>query len=173
MSLPIERVPSRGDLAWSIAAGGIAIVAFTAALVFAWYYAATLFLIFAGVLLGVGLTAMTHLLHKVIGGPHPFRLTVVCLVMAALISGVVVLGGTTIAQQATALSGTIKSQIINLKAFLEAHGVDTSYLQLNGVTATASQEDSTGRRRHRPPNRPPCRAPATSPPAAARSSARR
>ena len=140
---PIERIPARGDLAWSIAAGGIAIVAFIAALVFAWYYAATLFLIFAGVLLGVGLTAMTNLLRKVIGGPHPFRLTVVCLVMAALISSVVVLGGSTIAQQATALSGTIKSQLISLRGFLEAHGVDTSYLQLNSVATTPSPEDST------------------------------
>lgn len=140
----LDRMHPPGDLASAIAIGGIVVVAFIAALVFAWYYAATLFLIFAGTLLGVALTAMTHLLHRVIGGPHPFRLTVVCLVMAALISGVVVLGGSTIAQQATALSGTIKSQLINLRGFLESHGVDTSYLQLNNVAITASPEDSTG-----------------------------
>lgn len=138
-----EKALSRGDLARSIAAGGIGVVAFAAALVFAWYYASTLFLLFAGVLLGVGLTAMTNLLRRVVGGPHPLRLTIVCLFLVGLLSGVVVLGGSTIAQQATALSGTIKSQIINLKGFLESHGVDTSYLQLNNVVAT-SEEDTTG-----------------------------
>jgi predicted PurR-regulated permease PerM len=141
---PLERAVARGDLASAIAIGGIGVVAFIAALVFAWYYAATLFLIFSGALLGVALTAMTHLLHRVIGGPHPLRLTIVCLFLAAMISGVVVLGGSTIAQQATALSGTIKSQLINLKGFLESHGVDTSYFNLNGALTAATPEDSTG-----------------------------
>lgn len=137
MTAPIEtKVQTRGDLAWAISVGGIGVVSFAAALLFAWYFAATLFLIFAGVLLGVALTAMTGQLHKIMGGPHPLRLTIVCLVMAALISVIVTLGGSTIAQQATALSGTIKSQIVNLKAFLESHGVDTSYLDLNAIAAT-------------------------------------
>jgi len=57
---------ARGDLAWSIAVGGIAIVLFAALLWFAWHFAATLFLIFAGMLLGVGLNAMTHLLGRLV-----------------------------------------------------------------------------------------------------------
>ena len=36
-----------------------------------------------------------------------------------MLSGVMFLGGTTIAQQATVLSNTIKSQIVTVKAFLE------------------------------------------------------
>ena len=40
---------------------------FAALLLFAWYYAATLFLIFAGMLLGVALNAMTNLLGRVSG----------------------------------------------------------------------------------------------------------
>ena len=58
------------------------------------------------------------------------RLTIVCLVLAGMLSGVVFLGGATIAQQATVLSNTIKSQLVNVKAFLEKNGIDTSYLEL-------------------------------------------
>jgi len=59
----------------------------------------------------------------------------VCLVLAAGLSGVIFLGGSTIAQQATVLSNTIKSQIVTVKAFLEQHGVDTSYLELGSSAA--------------------------------------
>ncbi|TKT72962.1 AI-2E family transporter [Afipia massiliensis] len=139
MSAPIEtRAQTRGDLAWSIAVGGIGIVAFAAFLLFTWYYAATLFLVFAGILLGVALTAMTHLLQKVMGGPHALRLALVCVVLAGLLSGVVFLGGSTIARQAAVLSNTLKSQLATVKSFLEQHGVDTSYLELGSPTATAA-----------------------------------
>lgn len=139
MSAPIEtRAQTRGDLAWSIAVGGIGIVAFAAFLLFTWYYAATLFLVFAGILIGVALTAMTHLLQKVMGGPHALRLALVCVVLAGLLSGVVFLGGSTIARQAAVLSNTLKSQLATVKSFLEQHGVDTSYLELGNPTATAA-----------------------------------
>ena len=39
----------------------------------------------------------------------------------------VFLGGSTIAQQATALSDTIKAQLVNVKALLERNGINTSY----------------------------------------------
>jgi predicted PurR-regulated permease PerM len=106
-----ERLSARSDLAWAIAVGGIATVLFAALLSFAWHFAATLFLIFAGMLLGVALNAMTQLLGRLIRLPQPLRLAIVCLALAALPSGVVVLGGTTIAKQATTLSDTIKSQL--------------------------------------------------------------
>lgn len=139
MSAPIEtRVQTRSDLAWSIAVGGIGVVAFTAFLLFAWTYAATLFLVFAGALLGVALTAMTHLLQKVMGGPHALRLALVCVVLAGFLSGVVFLGGSTIARQAAVLSNTLKSQLVTVKTFLEQHGVDTSYLELGSPTAAAT-----------------------------------
>src|SRR5439155_16582543 len=122
-----QRLQARNDLAWSISVGGIGIVLFIAVLVFAWYFAATLFLIFAGMLLGVALNAMTGLLGRVVPLPQPVRLAIVCLVLAAMLSGIVVLGGTTIAQQATVLTNTIKSQLVNVKTFLEGYGVDTSF----------------------------------------------
>lgn len=125
-----DRQQTRKDLAWSIAAGGVGIVAFAGLLAFTWYYAATLLLIFAGMLLGVTLNALTQQLGRLIAAPHWLRLATVCLVLAALLSGAAFLGGTTIAQQATALSGTIKSQLVTVKAFLDRNGIDTSYFEL-------------------------------------------
>jgi predicted PurR-regulated permease PerM len=136
-----DRLAARNDLAWAISVGGIGVVGFAALLVLSWYFAATLFLIFAGMLLGVALNAMTNMLGRVVRLPHSLRLTIVCLVLAGLLSGVIFLGGATIAQQATALSGTIKSQLVNVKAFLEKNGIDTSYFELGN--AGASTDSST------------------------------
>ncbi len=133
-----DRVAARNDLAWAISVGGIGAIAFAALLLFTWYYAATLFLIFAGMLLGVALNAMTKLLGRVVNLHHSLRLTIVCLVLAGLLSGVVFLGGATIAQQATVLSNTIKSQLVNVKAFLEKNGIDTSYLDFGNAAASTS-----------------------------------
>jgi predicted PurR-regulated permease PerM len=127
---------ARSDLAWAISVGGIGVVVFAALLLFTWYFAATLFLIFAGMLLGVALNAMTNLLGRVLRLSHSLRLTIVCLVLAGLLSGVIFLGGATIAQQATALSDTIKSQLVGVKAFLERNGIDTSYFELGNPSAT-------------------------------------
>ncbi len=128
--------------AWAISVGGIGVVAFAALLLFTWYYAATLFLIFAGMLLGVALNALTNMLGRVVNLAHSLRLTIVCLVLAGLLSGVVFLGGATIVQQATALSGTIKSQLVGVKAFLERNGVDTSYFELGNPAATAADSST-------------------------------
>jgi Predicted permease len=139
-----HRLAARNDLAWAISVGGIGIVAFAALLLFTWYYAATLFLIFAGVLLGVALNAMTNMLGRVVDLAHSLRLTIVCLVLAGLLSGVVFLGGATIKQQATVLSDTIKSQLVGVKAFLERNGIDTSYFDLgNPGPSTASSAPAT------------------------------
>jgi predicted PurR-regulated permease PerM len=137
-----DRLSARNDLAWAISVGGIGIVLFAALLLFAWTFAATLFLIFAGMLLAVALNAMTSLLGRVAKWSHALRLTVVCLALAALLSGVVFLGGATIAQQATVLSNTIKSQVVNVKAFLERNGIDASYLDF-GSQATQPSDNST------------------------------
>jgi predicted PurR-regulated permease PerM len=137
-----ERLQARNDLAWAIAVGGIGIVLFAALLMFVWHLASTLFLIFAGVLLGAALTAMTDALGRLIHLPHPLRLGIVCLVLVALIHAVVVLGGATIADQAKALSGTIKSQLVNVKSFLDKKGIDTSYFELGGATTQPAEANA-------------------------------
>ncbi|CAM5376268.1 Sporulation integral membrane protein YtvI OS=Afipia felis OX=1035 GN=BN961_01236 PE=3 SV=1 [Afipia felis] len=143
MSVAPERKYQRQDLAWAIAVGGILAVSFAALLIFAWEFAATLFLIFAGILLGVTLTAMTNQLKKVMPGPHAVRLVVICLLLLAMMAVIATLGGSTISQQATALSGTIKSQIANLKTLLESYGVDASYLDLNNISSAGGSRTST------------------------------
>jgi len=131
------RLQARNDLAWAISVGGAGVVLFVALLLFTWYFAATLFLIFAGMLLGVALNAMSNLLGRVVRLPHSLRLTVVCLVVAGMLSGVLFLGGTTIAQQTTALSNTIKSQLVSVKAFLESNGVDTSLFDFGSLSSSS------------------------------------
>jgi predicted PurR-regulated permease PerM len=138
-----QRLQARNDLAWSISVGGIGVALFVALLVFAWHFAATLFLIFAGMLLGVALNAMSGLLGRVVPLPQPVRLAIVCLALLAMLSGIVFLGGTTIAQQATILSNTIKSQLTTVKTFLEGYGVDTSFFDLSSFTATPSHSADT------------------------------
>ena len=142
--LPDDRREARSDLAWAIAVGGIGIVVFAGLLAFAWTFAATLFLIFAGVLLGVTLNALTHLLGRVLTAPQWLRLAIVCLVLAGLLSGIVFLGGTTIAEQASALSNTIKTQLVNVKAFLDRNGVDTSYFELANPASGSSVSTPPG-----------------------------
>ncbi len=129
-----DRTQTRADMTWSVSVGGIATVTFAIAVLFAWYFSATLFLIFAGILLGVALNALTDLFGRVIGGPHALRLAIVCLLLAGLLAGVVFLGGSTIADQTKVLSTTLKSQVANVKSFLDQHGIDTSYLDFSSTT---------------------------------------
>ncbi|MCG2640024.1 AI-2E family transporter [Bradyrhizobium sp. WYCCWR 12678] len=124
-------------MAWAVAVGGIAVVLFSAALVFTWYFATTLLLIFTGMLLGVGLNALTNALGRRVHLPHAVRLAIVCFVLAALFAGVAYLGGATIAEQASVLSNTIKSQISHVRSFLENHGIDTSVFDLGNASSAA------------------------------------
>src|SRR5882757_8004803 len=133
-----DRLLARNDLAWAISVGGIGVVLFAALLLFTWTFAATLFLIFAGVLLGVALTAMSDMLGRVVKLPHSLRLTVVCLVLAGMLTGILFLGGATIAQQTKVLSDTIKSQLVDLKAFLDRNGVDTGFFDFGSLNAASS-----------------------------------
>jgi predicted PurR-regulated permease PerM len=142
MTAPAEpRLQARSDLAWAIAVGGIGVILFMAALAFSWYYAAALFLLFSGMLLGVALNAMTSLLGRVLPWPHPARLVIVCVALAAVLVGIVFLGGTTIADQAKVLSDTIKSQLGNIKGFLDRNGIDTSFFDFNAAAPATSAPD--------------------------------
>jgi predicted PurR-regulated permease PerM len=138
---PSFAPPAPQSLARAISIGGVVTVSFAALLGLIWYSAGTLFLIFAGVLFGVFLNALAALLGK-LGGPHAVRLGIVCALLVAMFSGVVVLGGTTIAQQATALSVTIKSQVGTVKQFLEARGVDTSFMNFDPRSSGAAASDA-------------------------------
>ncbi|NKB15801.1 MAG: hypothetical protein HC774_00980 [Sphingomonadales bacterium] len=88
-----------------------------------------------GTLLGVALNAMSNLLGRVVRLPHALRLTIVCLAVAGMLSGIIFLGGTTIAQQTTVLSNTLKSQLVNVKGFLERNGIDTSLFDFGSLSS--------------------------------------
>lgn len=139
------------DQAWAISVGGIGVVLFTALLVFTWYFAATVLLIFAGMLLGLGLNALTNALGRHVHLPHAVRLAIVCTALAVMLAGVAYLGGATIADQASLLSKTIKSQISNVRSFLEGHGIDTSFFDL-GNAAPAAATDATSPPAPNPPS---------------------
>jgi predicted PurR-regulated permease PerM len=143
--MPADRVKPDRSLAASIALGGCGIVAFAALLAIAWHAAGTILLLFSGVLFGVFLVAMSDLLGKAIGGRHLLRLLLVCLFLTGLFSTVIALGGATIAQQAHALSTTIRSQVGTVKTFLEERGVDTSFLTLDATPAANGQQPTTSR----------------------------
>lgn len=142
-----ERPPTRSDLArdqaWAIAVGGIGVVLFTALLAFSWYFAATLLLIFTGMLLGLGLNALVNALGRRVRLPHTVRLAIVCVALALVLAGIAYLGGATIAEQASLLSKTIKSQIANVRSFLETHGIDTSFFDFGNATSDASATTSS------------------------------
>lgn len=133
-----SAVPAKADrsLAASIAFGGCGIVAFAALLAVAWHAAPTIFLLFSGVLFGVMLIALSDLIGRAIGGPPVLRMVIVCAFLVGLFSTVIVLGGATIAQQATALSVTIRSQVGTVKTFLEERGVDTGFLTFGNTAAS-------------------------------------
>nr|WP_249797730.1 AI-2E family transporter [Bradyrhizobium sp. 199] len=133
-----ERSRTRGDLAWAISVGGIGVVLFTALLAFAWYFAATVLLIFTGMLLGLGLNALTIALGRRVPLPHAVRLAIVCTALALMLAGVAYLGGATIAEQASLLSKTLKSQLVNVRSFLDNHGIDTSFFDLGNAASEPS-----------------------------------
>ena len=136
--------PTESPALWrQIAAGGCAIVAFTALLALIWYAASTLFLLFAGILFGVFLTALSDLLKRVMGGGPGLRLIIVVIVFVAAFGTFLVLYGTTIAEQAALLTTTVKSQIGTVKDFLDRHGVDTSFLDVSALTGTDTSPSSS------------------------------
>jgi predicted PurR-regulated permease PerM len=142
---PADLAKPDRSLAASIALGGCAIVTFAALLAITWHAAGTLLLLFSGVLFGVFLVAISDLLGQAIGGRHVLRLLLVCLFLTGLFSTVIVLGGATIAQQAQALSSTIRSQVATVKAFLEERGVDTGFLTFDASPSANGQQPAAGR----------------------------
>jgi predicted PurR-regulated permease PerM len=136
--------PIESPALWrQIAAGGCAIVGFTALLALIWYAASTLFLLFAGILFGVFLTALSDLLKRVIGGGPGLRLIIVVIMFVAAFGTFLVLYGTTIADQAALLATTVKSQVGTVKDFLDRHGVDTSFLDVSALTGTETMPSTS------------------------------
>ena len=122
--------PWRGTL--PLAASGIAVVAFVALLALIWMSVGTLFLVFAGVLLGVFLDGLTRGLGYVLPLPRGLRLTIASLALAAATVGLVGFGGATVVQQGRDLGQTIKSQSGTVTGWLSSYGIDLPILDSVG-----------------------------------------
>jgi predicted PurR-regulated permease PerM len=130
----------------TVAIGGCIILVFGALLALVWYSAVVLFLVFAGILFGVFLSALTDVLGRLIGGGHTLRLVLVCLLLAATLSTMVALGGTTIAAQVSELGSSIQYHLKDVRGYLERYGLDTSFLDpasQNENPATAAPAESS------------------------------
>ena len=122
--------PWRG--AAPLAASGIAVVSFVAALALAWMSAGTLLLIFAGVLLGVFLDGLTRGLSHVVPLPRALRLSIASLAVAVAVGAFVSYGGATIVQQGRDLGTTIKDQAGTISGWLSERGIDVPSLAPQG-----------------------------------------
>lgn len=122
-----------------LAASGIAVVSFAALLALAWISAATLFLVFAGVLLGVFLDGLTRGLGHVLPLSRGLRLTLVSLVLAAGTIGLVGFGGATVVQQGRELGETIGKQSGTVTGWLSSYGIDLPPLGAGGGSDAKAQ----------------------------------
>ncbi|AMB44640.1 AI-2E family transporter [Methylobacterium sp. AMS5] len=129
MTAPPFSPPANPPGARRLAAAGIAVVAFAAALWLAWTAAATLLLIFSGILFAVFLDGLTRGLGYLLPIGRGWRLTLVCLVLAALALGLSAFGGTTVASQARDLGTTVRQQSETVRDWLKERGVEIDLSQ--------------------------------------------
>lgn len=142
MTAPPFSPPANPPGARRLAAAGIAVVAFAAALWLAWTAAATLLLIFAGVLLAVFLDGLTRGLGYVLPIGRGWRLTLACLVLAALAFGLSAFGGATVASQARDLGTTVRQQSETVRDWLKERGIEIDLSQGAPAGQVASQAAS-------------------------------
>ncbi len=128
-----------GASARSLVLAGIGVVSFTALLLLAWHSADTLLLIFAGILCAVFLDGLTHYLGRIVPLGHGARLAIVSVLLALLVLGMVGLGGATVAGQAQRLGQTLQQQSGTVKAWLDARGIDTRFLDFGKLKDAAAQ----------------------------------
>ncbi|KQQ11978.1 transporter [Methylobacterium sp. Leaf123] len=137
MTAPPFSPPANPPGARRLAAAGIAVVAFAAALWLAWTAAATLLLIFSGILFAVFLDGVTRGLGYVLPIGRGWRLALACLVLAALALGLSAFGGATVASQARELGTTVRQQSETVRDWLKERGIEIDLSQ--GAPADAGQ----------------------------------
>ncbi|MFD1354710.1 MULTISPECIES: AI-2E family transporter [Methylorubrum] len=133
MTSPMSEPSSIGPR--RLAAAGIAVVAFAAGLWLAWTAAATLLLIFSGILLAVFLDGLTRALGHILPLPRALRLTLVVLALTGLSLGLVAFGGATVTSQARDLGTTVRQQSETVRTWLKDHGIELDFSQQGGGEA--------------------------------------
>lgn len=130
-----------------LAAAGIAVVSFAAALWLAWTASATLLLIFSGILFAVFLDGLTRGLGHVLPLPRALRLTIATLALAGLSLALVAFGGATVAAQARDLGTTVRQQSETVRTWLKDRGIELDFSQgqptgqVTGQQAAAPKPD--------------------------------
>ncbi|MER2250922.1 AI-2E family transporter [Methylorubrum podarium] len=127
-----------------LAAAGIAVVAFAAALWLAWTASATLLLIFSGILFAVFLDGLTRGLGHVLPIGRGWRLALACLVLGALAIGLSAFGGATLASQARDLGTTVRQQSETVRDWLKERGIEIDLSQAAPATQGSGQGASQG-----------------------------
>ncbi|WP_232629579.1 AI-2E family transporter [Methylobacterium sp. Leaf118] len=126
-----------------LAAAGIAVVAFAAGLWLAWTAAATLLLIFSGILFAVFLDGLTRGLGYVLPAPRWLRLTLATLTLFGLALALTAFGGATVAREGRDLGTTVRQQSETVRTWLKDHGIEIDLLQ-NAASATDKGGDGAG-----------------------------
>ena len=139
MTAPPFSPPADPPGARRLAVAGIAVVAFAAALWLAWTAAATLLLIFSGILFAVFLDGLTRGLGHVLPIGRGWRLALACLVLAALALGLTAFGGATVASQARDLGTTVRQQSETVRDWLKERGIE---IDLSEATPAAQGAES-------------------------------
>ncbi|GJE61969.1 AI-2E family transporter [Methylobacterium trifolii] len=134
--------PWRG--AAPLALSGLAVVCFVVLLALAWMSVGTLFLIFAGALLGVFLDGLTRGLAYVLPLPRAIRLTLASLALAAGTLGLVSFGGATLVQQGRDLGQTIRDQAGTVSGWLSQRGIDVPLLSGGEGAGKDAPKDAKG-----------------------------
>ncbi|MBB2960477.1 AI-2E family transporter [Methylobacterium sp. R2-1] len=133
-----------------LAAAGIAVVSFAAALWLAWTASATLLLIFSGILFAVFLDGVTRGLGYVLPIGRGWRLALACLVLAALALGLSAFGGATVASQARDLGTTVRQQSETVRDWLKERGIEIDLSQAAPAGQGGGKESGQGEGKDRP-----------------------
>lgn len=122
MARKIEGIRSRADLRHAVALAALAV----AVLFVLWTASNAILLIFAGMLFGAFLVALTRLVGRATGCGHGVGLAIVCTVLAILLLGGMAWGGTAITMQASELTTTLREQLDQILAWLQQRGIKIS-----------------------------------------------
>ncbi len=122
MSVGIE-----GERPRKMARYTVGLAMFAAALLFLlWAASNAILLIFAGILFASFLDALTRLLGKAVPWGHGIRLAIVCTVLASACFVLIGWGSLAISTQAGEYVSTLREQVNQVLAWLEARGVSVA-----------------------------------------------
>ena len=139
----MQAVPPEGNRPVSAPAVSLysllLVLAAASGLFLIWKTAGTLLLIFAGLLFGVLLDAFTRGLEKVLPIARAWRLAIVCVLIMAAVTVLVIWGGSNLVSEADSLTKLIGEQLRSLRGELRSMGIAPTPAQGNEAPRTLTQ----------------------------------